>query len=95
MHEGARTDLGPLSRFLGAEPRLGFGAWAVGGAGWGAAGAEREREAAIRRAVECGVTFFDTAPIYGGGESERLLGRALHADREDVAILRPQRGPAR
>jgi len=86
MHEGARTDLGPLSRFLGAEPRLGFGAWAVGGAGWGTAGAEREREAAIRRAVECGVTFFDTAPIYGGGESERLLGRALHADREDVAI---------
>ena len=86
MHEGARTDLGPLSRFLGAEPRLGFGAWAVGGAGWGAAGAEREREAAIRRAVECGITFFDTAPTYGGGESERLLGRALHADRADVAI---------
>src|SRR5438552_8800969 len=35
MHEGARTDLGPLASLLGAEPRLGFGAWAVGGAGWG------------------------------------------------------------
>ena len=65
MHEGARTDLGPLSRFLGAEARLGFGGWAVGGAGWGALDDASEREAAIRRAVERGVTFFDTAPAYG------------------------------
>src|SRR5438445_12736832 len=48
MYEGARADLGPLSRFLGAETRLGFGAWAVGGAGWGAAGDQRERATAIR-----------------------------------------------
>src|SRR2546422_640601 len=86
MYEGARADLGPLSRFLGAETRLGFGAWAVGGAGWGTAGDERERAAAIRHAVERGVTFFDTAPSYGAGESERLLGRALKADRARLAI---------
>src|SRR3989454_11554263 len=86
MYEGARADLGPLSRFLSAETRLGFGAWAVGGAGWGAAGDERERATAIRHAVERGVTFFDTAPSYGAGESERLLGRALKADRARVAI---------
>src|SRR3989454_10090825 len=86
MYEGARADLGPLSRFLGAETRLGFGAWAVGGAGWGTAGDERERAAAIRHAVQRGVTFFDTAPSYGAGESERLLGRALKADRGRVAI---------
>src|SRR2546430_9463184 len=86
MYEGARADLGPLSRFLGAETRLGFGAWAVGGAGWGAAGDQRERATAIRHAVERGVTFFDTAPSYGAGESERLLGRALKADRARVAI---------
>jgi aryl-alcohol dehydrogenase-like predicted oxidoreductase len=86
MCEGARTDVGPLSRFVGVEARLGFGAWAVGGTGWGAAGAERERAAAIRHAVERGVTFFDTAPTYGTGESERLLGRVLKADRERVAI---------
>src|SRR5438132_1649337 len=86
MHEGARTDLGPLSRFLGAEARLGFGGWAVGGAGWGALDDASEREAAIRRAVERGVTFFDTAPAYGDGESERLLGRALGAVRDRVAI---------
>src|SRR3989442_5916509 len=86
MYEGARADLGPLSRFLSAETRLGFGAWAVGGAGWGAAGDERERAAAIRHAVERGVTFFDTAPSYGPAESCRLLGQALNADRRRVAI---------
>ena len=86
MCEGARTDVGPLSRFAGVEARLGFGAWAVGGTGWGAAGAEGERAAAIRHAVERGVSFFDTAPTYGAGESERLLGRVLKADRERVAI---------
>src|SRR2546428_13839936 len=80
------SDRGPLSRFLGAETRLGFGGWAVGGAGWGAAGDQRERATAIRHAVERGVTFFDTAPSYGAGESERLLGRALKADRARVAI---------
>ena len=86
MCEGARTDVGPLSRFLGVAARLGFGGWAVGGTGWGAAGEDSERAAAIRHAVERGVTFFDTAPTYGGGESERLLGRVLKADRERVAI---------
>src|SRR3989442_4032260 len=86
MYEGARARPGPISRFVGAEPGLGFGAWAVGGAGWGAAGDERERAAAIRHAVERGVTFFDTAPSYGAGESERLLGQALKADRGRVAI---------
>src|SRR5437879_12237792 len=51
MYEGARADLGPLSRFLGAETRLGFGAWAVGRAGWRAAGGRREREDAIRQSA--------------------------------------------
>ena len=86
MCEGARTDVGPLSRFLDVAARLGFGAWAVGGSGWGAAEEEGERAAAIRHAVERGVTFFDTAPTYGGGASERLLGRVLKAERERVAI---------
>jgi len=86
MCEGARTDVGPLSRFLDVAARLGFGAWAVGGSGWGAAEQESERAAAIRHAVERGVTFFDTAPTYGAGESERLLGRVLKGERERVAI---------
>jgi aryl-alcohol dehydrogenase-like predicted oxidoreductase len=86
MHPGARPDVGPPPRFLTSEPRLGFGAWAIGGAAWGAASAERDRSAAVARAVERGVTFFDTAPAYGDGASEALLGRVLGAHREGVAI---------
>src|SRR5881396_3286056 len=64
MRPGARTDVGPPLRFLTSGPSLGFGAWAVGGTGWGAATGEPERLAAIHRALELGVTFFDTAPTY-------------------------------
>ncbi|MGH7671486.1 MAG: aldo/keto reductase [Gemmatimonadales bacterium] len=69
-------------------PVLGFGAWAVGGSGWGggAPGDASEREAAIRHAVDRGITFFDTAPTYGDGASETLLGRALKSRREAVTI---------
>ena len=86
MRPGARTDVGPPLRFLTSGPRLGLGAWAVGGTGWGVASAEGDRVAAIRRALELGVTFFDTAPTYGDGASEILLGRALKSDRDRVAI---------
>jgi len=86
MRPGARTDVGPPLRFLTSGPRLGFGAWAVGGTSWGAAPAEADRLATVRRALERGITFFDTAPTYGDGASEILLGQALGADRERVAI---------
>ena len=86
MHPGARPDVGPPPRFWTSEPRLGFGAWAIGGAAWGAAAAEPDRVAAVARAVERGVTFFDTAPVYGDGASETLLGRVLRPHRERVAI---------
>jgi aryl-alcohol dehydrogenase-like predicted oxidoreductase len=52
---------------------IGFGAWAVGGA-WGAVDDEQSI-AAMKRALELGVNFFDTADVYGDGRSERLLGR--------------------
>src|SRR5213594_4124534 len=86
MHPGARTDVGPPPRFITSEPRLGFGAWAVGGRSWGATDDATERESTIRLAFERGVTFFDTAPTYGDGESERLLGRALRPVRDRVVI---------
>jgi aryl-alcohol dehydrogenase-like predicted oxidoreductase len=76
---------GPLL-FGGSGPRLGFGAWAVGGTGWGESGGEAEHLAAIRLAQERGVTFFDTAPSYGAGESERLLGLALKTVRDRVSL---------
>lgn len=58
--------------------RLGFGAWAMGGAGWSYTGDGARDEtslAAARRALEDGVTWVDTAPTYGQGHSEELIGR--------------------
>ncbi len=52
---------------------LSFGSWAIGGT-WGQVD-DRESLAALSRAVELGVNFFDTADVYGGGRSERLLAR--------------------
>ncbi|MFE7165842.1 aldo/keto reductase [Streptomyces sp. NPDC057616] len=73
---------------------LGFGCWAIGGEwsdpdgqplGWGKVDDE-ESVRAIRRALDLGVTFFDTADAYGTGHSERVLGRALGKRRADVVV---------
>lgn len=73
---------------------LGFGCWAIGGEwqdpdgqplGWGKVDDE-ESVRAVRRALDLGVTFFDTADTYGAGHSERVLGRALGKRRADVAV---------
>src|SRR2546430_3133534 len=69
MHPGARPDVGPPPRFWTSEPRLGFGAWAIGGAAWGAAAAEHDRFAAVTPAVARGGTLFGTAPGFGHGGS--------------------------
>ena len=86
MRPGARIDVGPPSRFLAPGPRLGFGAWAIGGTDWGRAGDDADRLATVCYALERGITFFDTAPAYGDGASETLLGRALRSDRARVTI---------
>ncbi|MFE9805823.1 aldo/keto reductase [Streptomyces sp. NPDC005548] len=73
---------------------LGFGCWAIGGEwatpdgqplGWGAVDDE-ESVRAVRRALDLGVTFFDTADAYGAGHSERVLARALGKRRADVVL---------
>jgi aryl-alcohol dehydrogenase-like predicted oxidoreductase len=74
---------------------LGFGSWAIGGPftrqgsgeplGWGEVDDE-ESVRAVRRAVDLGVTFFDTADVYGAGHSERVLGKALAGLRDQVVI---------
>lgn len=59
---------------------VGYGAWAIGGAGWAFAwGAQDDGEsiAAIRHAVDAGVNWIDTAAIYGLGHSEEVVARAL------------------
>ena len=72
---------------------IGFGGWAIGGPadaagtplGWGRTN-DDESLAAIRRARELGVTFFDTADSYGFGRSESLLGIVLSRKRHEVVI---------
>jgi aryl-alcohol dehydrogenase-like predicted oxidoreductase len=65
--------------------RVVFGCWAIGRSGWGAVD-DRESIEGIRRALDLGVTLFDTADVYGLGHSERILGQALGADRSRVCI---------
>jgi aryl-alcohol dehydrogenase-like predicted oxidoreductase len=61
---------------------IGFGAWAVG-ADWGRVD-DRESLAAMHAAVDAGVTFFDTADVYGDGRSERLVGQLLRERTEPL-----------
>src|SRR5258707_2801228 len=59
---------------------LGFGSWAVGGGGWQFGWGEqddRESVAAINRALDLGITWIDTAAVYGLGHSEEVVARAL------------------
>lgn len=61
-----------------------FGAWAIGGT-WGSVD-DRESLAALHRAVDCGVNFFDTADVYGDGRSERLLAQLKRERQEEIII---------
>lgn len=63
---------------------LGYGAGAVGGLFTKGAAADQER--AIARAIEAGINYFDTAALYGNGESEKNLGRVLKALKADVIV---------
>tara|TARA_R110001606_G_scaffold391201_2_gene558848 strand:+ start:51652 stop:52578 length:927 start_codon:yes stop_codon:yes gene_type:complete len=65
--------------------RFGFGGCPLGGHGWGDTD-ERRLTAAIDAAFDAGVTFFDTADIYGLGRSEELLGDALQERRGEVTF---------
>lgn len=61
-----------------------FGAWAIGGA-WGAVD-DDESLAALRRAVEMGVNFIDTADVYGDGRSERLVAQVCREQRGRIYV---------
>jgi len=63
---------------------ISFGSWAIGGA-WGDVD-DRESLAALHRAVDLGVNFFDTADVYGDGRSERLLARLKRERSEEIIV---------
>ncbi|MBB3108423.1 aryl-alcohol dehydrogenase-like predicted oxidoreductase [Paenibacillus phyllosphaerae] len=68
---------------------IGFGTWAIGGGGWASAWGEQDDALSIesvRVALDAGVTFYDTAAVYGLGHSEEVLGRAIGSDRHKVIL---------
>ncbi|MGK4584999.1 aldo/keto reductase [Kitasatospora sp. HPMI-4] len=74
------TPLVPLGSTDMTISRIGFGAWAIGGADWRYSwGAQDDSEsiAAIHRAADLGVNWIDTAAVYGLGHSEQVVGRAV------------------
>ena len=65
---------------------IGFGCWEMGGNQYGDVD-DREEARAVHRAIDLGVTLFDTAAIYGHGHSEEVLGKALGARRKEIVLV--------
>ena len=74
---------------------IGFGAWGIGGSDWAGAD-EQEALATLHAALDAGITFFDTADVYGDGRSERLIARLRRERKEPfhVATKAGRRLPA-
>ncbi|MBM4394735.1 MAG: aldo/keto reductase, partial [Deltaproteobacteria bacterium] len=77
-------------RDLGASgirvPPVGIGTWAIGGTWWG--GTEEPASiAAIRTALDAGIDLIDTAPVYGYGLAEEIVGKAIRGVRRDRVII--------
>lgn len=64
---------------------IGFGAWAIGGDEWGPVN-DKQSITAIKKAIECGVNFIDTADVYGLGHSEKLVATAIKGHRNDIIL---------
>ncbi len=67
---------------------IGLGAWAIGGAwdfGWGESD-DDESTRTIHRAIDLGINWIDTAPVYGLGHSEEVVGKALKGIRDKVFV---------
>lgn len=75
----------PLGKSGIEASAVAFGAWAIGGWTWGGT-EERESIRAIHAFLDAGGNLIDTAPVYGFGVSEEIVGKAL-ADRREKAVL--------
>ncbi|MFZ5797982.1 MAG: aldo/keto reductase [Desulfobulbaceae bacterium] len=77
-----------------------LGAWAIGGGPWWGESDDRRSIEAIHAAMDAGVNLIDTAPVYGWGRSEEVVGRAIRGRRDQVVLAtkcglwwHDQRGP--
>ncbi len=86
----------PLGRTGIVVSEVGFGCWGIGGFVPGASYGSTDDQmslSALRRALDLGVTFFDTADSYGNGHSEELLGEAFE-DKKDRVVIATKAGQA-
>jgi aryl-alcohol dehydrogenase-like predicted oxidoreductase len=74
----------PLGRTGWNVSEISFGAWAIGSA-WGKV-SDADSLAAIHKAVECGVNFFDAADVYGDGRSERLIAQLRKSCKDTIIV---------
>ncbi len=68
-----------------AASRIALGTWAIGGWKWGGTN-EADAIATMHHALDLGINILDTAPAYGFGHSEELVGKALEGRRDRVLI---------
>lgn len=77
----------PFAKTTKLASRLGFGGWQLGNQAFWSAMTEEEGIQLVQKAVEEGITLFDTAPGYASGLSETILGKALKPYRDKVIIM--------
>ena len=65
---------------------IGYGAWGIGGEPFWKTEGEEKSIRSIEKAFDLGINFYDTAPVYGFGYSEKLLGKALCSKRKEIKI---------
>ncbi|HEY5905182.1 MAG TPA: aldo/keto reductase [Actinomycetota bacterium] len=65
---------------------VGYGAWEAGGTAWGPNESDDSVIGAMRAALDAGITWIDTAEVYGDGVSESLVGRAIAGRRDEVIV---------
>jgi aryl-alcohol dehydrogenase-like predicted oxidoreductase len=89
MNVHARRPAGAIEQLLQpiTMPRVGLGTWAIGGWMWGGSD-EAESIRTIHAALDLGITLIDTAPVYGFGRAEEIVGKALAQDgRRSRAVI--------
>jgi methylglyoxal reductase len=65
---------------------VGLGTWAIGGDSWWSATDDAESVRAVQAAIDAGITLIDTAPGYGFGRSERVVGQGIKGKRDKVVL---------